>query len=79
MADSVKSQKTLQEALDALTIEGVLVVPQPGGKVRCLACGHQCLIFPGQRGICQVRFNQAGVLRVATPEAFAEALAFILN
>jgi pyruvate formate lyase activating enzyme len=64
MADSGSSQKTLQEALDALTTTGMLFEPQPEGKVRCLACGHRCLIFPGQRGICQVRFNQAGVLRV---------------
>ncbi|MGA2662424.1 MAG: AmmeMemoRadiSam system radical SAM enzyme, partial [Verrucomicrobiota bacterium] len=35
-----------------------------GERVRCLACGHRCLIPPGRRGICKVRFNQAGQLRV---------------
>jgi pyruvate formate lyase activating enzyme len=29
-----------------------------------LACGHRCLIAPGRRGICRVRFNQKGQLRV---------------
>lgn len=33
-------------------------------KVRCVACGHRCLIAPGRRGICKVRFNAAGELRV---------------
>src|SRR5208337_3516664 len=27
-------------------------------------CGHRCLIRPGRRGICQVRFNEGGKLRV---------------
>ena len=35
-----------------------------GEKVRCLACGHRCLIASGRRGICKVRFNQDGELRV---------------
>ncbi len=30
----------------------------------CYACGHRCLIKPGRRGICQVRFNAGGELRV---------------
>ncbi len=34
------------------------------GKVRCLACGHRCLIAEGRRGICKVRFNEAGELKV---------------
>jgi pyruvate formate lyase activating enzyme len=34
------------------------------GKVRCLACAHRCLIAPGHRGICKVRFNENGQLRV---------------
>lgn len=32
------------------------------GKVRCTLCPHQCLIFPGKRGICRVRENRAGKL-----------------
>jgi len=32
--------------------------------VRCFACGHRCLVKPGRRGICKVRFNKDGVLLV---------------
>jgi len=45
-------------------VPGSLVQSLPGGDVRCLACGHRCLIRPGRRGVCRVRFNQDGVLRV---------------
>jgi pyruvate formate lyase activating enzyme len=40
--------------------------------VRCTACGHRCLVKNGRRGVCQVRFNQDGVLRV--PHGYAAAL-----
>jgi AmmeMemoRadiSam system radical SAM enzyme/AmmeMemoRadiSam system protein B/AmmeMemoRadiSam system protein A len=33
-------------------------------RLRCLACGHRCLIGEGQRGICKVRFNDRGELKV---------------
>jgi pyruvate formate lyase activating enzyme len=35
-----------------------------GDKLRCVACGHRCLLAPGRRGVCQVRFNRDGELRV---------------
>jgi pyruvate formate lyase activating enzyme len=35
-----------------------------GDWIRCVACGHRCLIAAGRHGICRVRFNQAGQLRV---------------
>ncbi len=41
-----------------------LAVQAPDRAVRCLACGNRCLILPDRRGICQVRFNERGVLRV---------------
>ena len=41
-----------------------LIQPQADGSVRCLACGHRCLVRPGKAGVCKVRFNQDGVLRV---------------
>jgi pyruvate formate lyase activating enzyme len=50
--------------LDARTTEGILAQPLPDGAVRCVACGHRCLIRDGRRGICRVRFNQSGKLRV---------------
>ena len=64
--------RTLGEFLDNLTTEGKLVETLPEGAVRCVACGHRCLIRPGRRGICQVRFNQDGVLRV--PWGYVAAL-----
>lgn len=32
--------------------------------VRCLACGHRCRVLPGRAGVCRVRFNREGQLRV---------------
>ena len=32
--------------------------------VRCLACGHRCLVLEGRPGVCRVRFNRGGELRV---------------
>jgi pyruvate formate lyase activating enzyme len=34
------------------------------GAIRCLACGHRCLVKPGRSGVCRVRFNRDGELRV---------------
>lgn len=64
--------RTLAELLDRMTVEGELYERLAGGKVRCYACGHRCVVFPGKRGICQVRFNDAGVLRV--PWGYVAAL-----
>jgi pyruvate formate lyase activating enzyme len=54
----------LVDLLDRATSAGELVEKLPEGRVRCVACGHRCLIPPGMRGVCQVRFNEDGVLRV---------------
>jgi len=59
-------------AIDSLTIEGSLYRRLPDGKVACCACGHRCTILPGRRGICKVRFNEDGALRV--PWGYAAAL-----
>ena len=64
--------KRLSETLDAMTAAGELVEHLPGHAVRCLACAHRCLIREGRRGICQVRFNQDGELRV--PWGYVAAL-----
>src|SRR5208283_2952438 len=58
-----KKGTTLADLLDCHTNVGVLWKPEDG-RVRCLACGHRCLIAPGRRGICKVRFNRGGQLRV---------------
>ena len=54
----------LGDRLAKLTREGDLYERLPGERVRCVACGHRCLIPPGHEGICRVRFNDAGTLRV---------------
>lgn len=54
----------LEATLDAQTREGELYAKLNDGKLCCYACGHRCVIFEGRRGICQVRHNDAGKLRV---------------
>jgi pyruvate formate lyase activating enzyme len=63
---------TLQATLDGLAVPGTLVHPEQDGAVRCVACGHRCLIRPGRRGICRVRFNEGGTLMV--PSGYVAAL-----
>jgi pyruvate formate lyase activating enzyme len=57
---------TLQEALVARTTDAVpeLVEQLDKGRLRCYACGHKCPIPHGASGVCKVRFNRDGVLRV---------------
>ena len=33
-------------------------------RIRCYACGHECPIPDGAVGVCKVRFNRGGHLRV---------------
>jgi pyruvate formate lyase activating enzyme len=63
---------SLSLLLDNLTQRGELYETLPDGAVRCTACGHRCKIREGRRGICQVRFNQGGELRV--PWGYVAAL-----
>jgi pyruvate formate lyase activating enzyme len=63
---------TLANYLDQMTNVGELVETQPDGALRCVACGHRCLIREGKRGICQVRYNQGGQLRI--PWGYVAAL-----
>lgn len=53
---------SLKDKLDTLTKPAWLYEAQPDDSVRCHACAHRCLIKPGKRGICQVRFNRDGEL-----------------
>jgi pyruvate formate lyase activating enzyme len=55
---------TLEQLLSRLAREGALYEQRPEQRVHCYACGHRCVIPPGQRGICKVRWNQDGRLRV---------------
>ena len=57
---------TLQRALAARTSDAApqLAESITGGRVRCFACGHRCPIPNGAVGVCKVRFNEGGHLRV---------------
>jgi pyruvate formate lyase activating enzyme len=63
---------TLEELLDSLTVEGELYERLEDNALRCYACGHRCLIKEGRRGICKVRYNEGGVLKV--PYGYVAAL-----
>lgn len=65
---------SLQDQLDRMTQAGQLfeVVDAEEKKIRCVACGHRCLLKEGRRGICKVRYNEGGVLRV--PHNYVGAL-----
>ena len=62
---------TLEARLDRLTVPGRLWRAE-SGRVRCVACGHRCLLAEGRRGVCKVRFNRGGELRV--PHGYVGAL-----
>jgi pyruvate formate lyase activating enzyme len=57
---------SLAEVLDEMTAEGApeLTEHLAHNALHCFACGHRCLIKEGKRGICKVRFNEGGHLRV---------------
>ncbi len=55
---------TLAEVLARETREGELYETLPDGRLRCLACGHCCPLPEGAVGVCKVRFNAGGHLRV---------------
>ena len=63
---------SVRERLAALTAKGSLWAEE-GGKLRCLACGHRCLIGEGQEGACRVRFVRGAELRV--PWGYVASLA----
>ncbi len=64
---------TLQEILDARTRPGELYQLLDGeNNIRCFACGLRCLIRAGRRGVCRVRYNDAGTLQV--PSDYVVAL-----
>ncbi len=55
---------TLADILEEQTVEGELYEKLEDNRVRCFACGHRCPIPDGALGVCKVRFNRGGVLRV---------------
>src|SRR5215510_3890090 len=54
----------LAQLLARSTREGHLYERLPNERVRCFACGHRCVIPPGRDGVCRVRFNEKGTLKV---------------
>src|SRR5262245_42529139 len=57
--------KELRQTLLDLSEPGSLGKPAgEKGGVRCFACGHRCFIPSGLDGICKVRSNIEGQLRV---------------
>ena len=63
---------TIGDLLDTLTVTGDLYKKLSDDMIECYACGHRCKIREGRRGICQVRFNEGGELRV--PWGYVAAL-----
>jgi pyruvate formate lyase activating enzyme len=55
---------TLKEVLARETRDGELYDTLPDGRLRCYACGHCCPLPDGAIGVCKVRFNEGGRLRV---------------
>jgi pyruvate formate lyase activating enzyme len=62
-SQAFRPDNSLAALLDAHTTVGALWMRE-GDRIRCLACGHRCLLGEGRRGICKVRFNERGQLRV---------------
>lgn len=50
-----------------------LIERKENGDVQCFACGHRCVVKPGRDGVCRVRSNEGGTLRV--PWGYVGALA----
>ncbi len=63
------SENTMASAVELVRAEGDGAHPN---AVRCLACGHRCFVPEGRSGICQVRFNRGGELRV--PAGYAAGI-----
>ncbi len=57
---------SLADVLEERTVEAApeLVDAISKERLRCYACGHECPIPEGAAGVCRVRFNRGGVLRV---------------
>jgi pyruvate formate lyase activating enzyme len=55
---------TLEQLLSERTTGGKLYEKLPDNRVQCYACGHRCRIPEGKKGICKVRYNEGGELRV---------------
>ncbi|HXI13872.1 MAG TPA: AmmeMemoRadiSam system radical SAM enzyme [Thermoanaerobaculia bacterium] len=66
------TREILNETLAARTVEGILYEKLDGEALRCFACGHRCRIQEGKPGVCKVRYNEGGALKV--PRGYVGAL-----
>jgi pyruvate formate lyase activating enzyme len=64
--ESKERLKSLSQMLHQYSAPAAEALIERGddGSVRCFACGHRCLVKPGRDGVCKVRFNDGGTLRV---------------
>ncbi|MFW6458724.1 MAG: AmmeMemoRadiSam system radical SAM enzyme [Halodesulfurarchaeum sp.] len=58
--------RTNVESNDRPGVPATLATSKSGDTVECTACAHRCHLEPGQRGICRVRENVDGELRLLT-------------
>src|SRR5437870_207720 len=74
MPQLTERQITLGEILSKRTTVAApeLVDELENKAVRCYSCGHRCKILNGLKGICKVRYNEEGVLKV--PRGYVAAL-----
>jgi len=65
---------TLKEVLEDYTMPATpeLVRDEGGDVLRCLACAHRCKLADGKAGVCRVRFNRNGEIRV--PSGYVSGL-----
>jgi pyruvate formate lyase activating enzyme len=65
-ARSAGTKSPVAEALARRTTPAApeLVERMPDGRLKCYSCGHRCPIPEGREGVCRVRYNEGGVLRV---------------
>ncbi len=66
MPDSSPRMITLEKLLAEHTAPAAAELVRADGDkaVRCLACGHRCRVVEGRDGVCRMRFNRGGELRV---------------
>ncbi len=60
------TQHPTEDSLHRKTVEGELydTINEQKKLIQCYACGHRCKIPEGRPGICKVRFNEGGKLKV---------------
>jgi pyruvate formate lyase activating enzyme len=75
IAPEKQRMQTFKQALQEYTAPAAdaLIERHEDGAIQCFACGHRCLVKPGRDGVCRVRFNDGGELKV--PFGYVGALA----